>query len=120
MIEEYKKNLDKLKDGDQQMADWKKKMADWKNKLDDAKVDKKKHDKTLREAKIIKQQSELLEEYATAIKKNRVLKQASFWQQILKYIFYVIFIFNVFITGFGLASSPRVVVLNAITTNPPI
>ena len=73
-----------------------------------AKERKEKYESTLRKAAIVREQGIVLKEYATLIRKNRVLKQAAFWQHILNYIFYIIFILNAFITGFGLDTNPRV------------
>ena len=38
-----------------------------------------------------------------SVRRNRVLKLASFWQQMINYVFYVVFILNAFITGLGIA-----------------
>ena len=38
-----------------------------------------------------------------SVRRNRVLKLASFWQQVINYVFYVVFILNAFITGLGIA-----------------
>ena len=81
---------------------------------------KEKYENTLHKSEIVREQGIMLKEYATSIRTNRVLKQASFWQQILNYIFYIIFILNAFITGFGLDSSPQIVINSSVTGSPTL
>ena len=50
-------------------------------------------------------QGKILTEEANEIRKSKVLKIISFWQHILNYIFYAVFILNIFITGLGIAGS---------------
>ena len=50
-------------------------------------------------------QGKILTEEANEIRKSKVLKIISGWQHILNYIFYVVFILNIFITGLGLTGS---------------
>ena len=38
---------------------------------------------------------------SSAIRRSQVLKRASFWQQTINYIFYIVFVLNAFITGLG-------------------
>ena len=53
-------------------------------------------------------QGKILTETANEIKKSRVLKIILYWQHILNYIFYIVFILNIFITGLGLAGSENI------------
>ncbi len=52
-----------------------------------------------------KQQSEELTKLAKQITKKRLLKVVSFWQDIINYIFFIVFILNAFVVGFGVANS---------------
>ena len=45
----------------------------------------------------------VLEETARAITRKQVLKKAAFWQQVMNFIFYVVFTVNAFIAGLGTA-----------------
>ena len=50
-------------------------------------------------------QGKILTEEANEIRKSKVLKIISFWQHILNYNFYAVFILNIFITGLGITGS---------------
>ncbi len=52
-----------------------------------------------------KQQSEELAKLAKQITKKRLMKVVSFWQDIINYIFFIVFILNTFVVGFGVANS---------------
>ena len=41
-------------------------------------------------------------------RKSKVLKIISYWQHVLNYIFYIVFILNIFITGLGIAGSENI------------
>ena len=46
---------------------------------------------------------DILMQRSDSVRRNRVLKLASFWQQMINYVFYIVFILNAFITGIGIA-----------------
>ena len=46
---------------------------------------------------------DVLMQRSDSVRMNRVLKLASFWQQMINYVFYIVFILNAFITGIGIA-----------------
>jgi hypothetical protein len=48
-------------------------------------------------------QGDVLTKYAKAATEKRVLKMVTFWQNIINYMLYTVFILNMFITGLGLA-----------------
>ena len=50
-------------------------------------------------------QGEILSDKADAIRTNRILKMVTFWQNIINYMFSLIFIINTFITGLGIANT---------------
>ncbi len=52
-----------------------------------------------------KQQSDELTKLAKQITKRRLMKVVSFWQDIINYIFFIVFILNAFVVGFGVANS---------------
>ena len=45
---------------------------------------------------------DVLMQRSDSVRMNRVLKLASFWQQMINYVFYIVFILNAFITGIGI------------------
>ena len=49
-------------------------------------------------------QMQYLETRVDAIRNEEMLKNVTFWQQIINYIFYAIFVMNAFITGLGIPS----------------
>lgn len=68
------------------------------------KLDRAKNDKRKKET--FRLQGELLKDYVKMIRRSRIMKLVSFWQNIINYDLYVVFILNAFITGFGFANLP--------------
>ena len=72
------------------------------NQLREATQRKKELLKKQEEQKINEARGEVLMDMVEDIRKDRVLKQISFWQGVINYLLYFVFIFNAFITGLGL------------------
>ena len=72
------------------------------NQLREATQRKKELLKKQEELKINEARGEVLMDMVEDIRKDRVLKQISFWQGVINYLLYFVFIFNAFITGLGL------------------
>jgi DNA repair exonuclease SbcCD ATPase subunit len=96
---------EKAKQPDADSTEINRQMAQLQTTLALANERKTQYENNLAKAEMIRKQGTMLNEYISTIRKTRVLKQASFWQQVLNYVFYTIFIMNAFITGFGLDSS---------------
>ena len=108
-IEQAEKDLAQLTtklENDSQRTQTENAIAELNGKLKQSQERKDKYKLEMDEFKIFKEQGSLLKEFTAAIKKDRVMRMATFWQYVLNYIFYLIFAMNAFITGFGLASSP--------------
>ena len=71
------------------------------------------YQRTKRRNDVIHAQSDILSELAEDATKRRILKRLSFWQHYLNYILYFVFIFNIFITGLGVAPTVSSGVANA-------
>ena len=84
-IEEFQKRFDEIQTKTEEAAERKLQFED-----------------VQQQAKISQARGDILWERANAVRKNQVLKRASFWQHTINYIFYVVFVLNVFITGLGI------------------
>ena len=55
----------------------------------------------VRHLKVIRRQKDLLGDHVDETKASNVLKKVQFWQNVINYLLYVVFICNAFITGLG-------------------
>ena len=75
--------------------------ADIQATIDDALHRKLRLETQQRRAATARARGDVLWERSSAIRRSQVLKRASFWQQTINYIFYIVFVLNAFITGLG-------------------
>ena len=47
-------------------------------------------------------QGEILKSYVEEIRKNKILRRATFWQNVMQVVVFFVFVFNALFTGFGL------------------
>ncbi len=80
-------------------------MAELQEKKTRAHAQKSEAEEVTRKAEIARDQGRLLEGAAKAVRRKRVMKTMSYWQNIMGYLFYVILIINIVITGFGLSGN---------------
>ena len=55
----------------------------------------------IRHVKVVRRQKDLLGDHVDERKASNVLKKVQFWQNVINYLLYVVFICNAFITGLG-------------------
>ena len=58
-------------------------------------------DATIRRVEILRRQDKLLAGYDDNSLEQHVLKKVSFWQNVINYLLYIVFVCNIFITGLG-------------------
>ena len=73
--------------------------------IDEAKRKMKDYGTMLMSKRISDAQGEILKKKTSAITKKRVVQMATFWQNMMNYLFYVVFVINSFITGLVVTSS---------------
>ena len=62
----------------------------------------------IRHLKIVRRQKDLLGDHVDETKANNVLKKVQFWQNVINYLLYLVFICNAFITGLGVTGAQAV------------
>ncbi len=84
-------------------TDYEKKVQEHRKEIDVIKEKLDMFEDAQRKLAMSSAQGEILLARSDSVRRNRVLKLASFWQQMINYIFYFVFILNAFITGLGIA-----------------
>ena len=62
---------------------------------------------TIRRANVLRRQHELLTTYVDGTQNEEMLKNVSFWQNIINYLLYAVFTCNAFITGLGVSDGVK-------------
>ncbi len=93
----------KFKKDEYAPADYEKKVQELRKDIDEIQEKLDMFEDAQRKLAMSSAQGEILLARSDSVRRNRVLKLASFWQQMINYIFYFVFIINAFITGLGIA-----------------
>ncbi len=106
LLQEAKLNLQDLEATKDEISDveFNKRYQELRQKLDELQHKKDIFEDAQRKLAVSTAKGEILMLRSDSVRRNRVLKLASFWQQMINYVFYVVFILNAFITGIGIAS----------------
>ncbi len=108
VVEEAKKQLDEYNQMLQQPGankqEVEEKLRALRAEMELANKSKEDYMKTLRKERVTAEQAKILRELAEVIRKERLMKVISFWQDMLNYLFYIVFVLNAFVVGFGIAS----------------
>ena len=109
IIEDAKEKLKELNAKKDELTDPEfQRLSEISSQLEKANKEKKGYAEIQRTLHISTAQGKILTETANEIQKSKVLKIISYWQHVLNYIFYIVFILNIFITGLGIAGSENI------------
>ena len=110
VIDDAKEKLKELHSKKDQLSDseFQDKISEISSQIEKANKEKTGYAEIQRTLQISTAQGKILTETANEIKKSKVLKIISYWQHVLNYIFYIVFILNIFITGLGLAGGENI------------
>ena len=110
IIDDAKEKLKELNSKKDQLSDseFQDRFSEISSQIEKANKEKTSYAEIQRTLRISTAQGNILTETANEIKKSKVLKIISYWQHVLNYIFYTVFILNIFITGLGIAGSENI------------
>ena len=109
IIEDAKEKLKELNAKKDELTDPEfQRLSEISSQLEKANKEKTGYAEIQRTLHISTAQGKILTETANEIQKSKVLKIISYWQHVLNYIFYIVFIINIFITGLGIAGSENI------------
>lgn len=83
-----------------------------------AKAEKQKHERKRRERKTLRTMEDVLSDRLHDLRMESLLKRLSFWQSVLNFVLYAVFLCNAFVTGLGVAGNSESGG-NIITTGNP-
>ena len=105
VIDDAKKKLQELTSKKDQLneSEFQDRFLEISSQLDKANKERNNYTEIQRTLQISTAQGKILADNADEIKRSRILTIISSWQHTLNYIFYIVFVLNVFITGLGIA-----------------